>query len=311
MKISNEVKIGITTLATLIAAIVLFSFLKGNNVFKSTVNYYVVYDNVGGLAESSPVEVNGYQVGVVQNIGFLNATSGKLLAVLSVDKNFQLPINTIAEVKPVSIIAGMKVQLIYGEGPGYYSHGDTLKGRLNASIITTLENDIDPILNNLGSVIGRLDSIASSVSLILTPEFIANINAVAKNLESTTSGLNNLVSDNRVKLDTMIGNLTAFSDMLAANSGKIEDIISNAESISDSLAMAELSKTISELKSTLEGTTTLLENLNDGEGSAGQFLTDEDLYNNIDSAIRTLNLLLEDVNNNPKKYVHFSLFGRK
>lgn len=311
MKISNEIKIGITTLVTLIAAIILFSFLKGNNVFKSTVNYFAVYENVGGLAESSPVEVNGYQVGVVQNIRFLDATSGKLLVVLSVDKNFQLPINTVAEVKPVSIIAGMKIQLIYGEGPGYYAVGDTLKGRLNASIITTLENDIDPILDNAGSVIGRLDSIASSISLILTPDFIANINAVARNLESTTSGLNSLVLENRVKLDSMVSNLGLFTDMLAANSDKIGKIISNAESISDSLALAELSETISELKSTLEETTSLLGNLNSGEGSAGQFFTDEDLYNNLDSTIKSLNILLEDVNNNPKKYVHFSLFGKK
>src|SRR5512137_2812985 len=103
MKISNEVKIGAVALVTIIVFIWLFNFLKGKNYFTRTANYYAVYDNVGGLAESSPVEINGFKVGVVQSIRLLNPTSGKLLVVFSVGKDFRLPVNTVAEILPTSL----------------------------------------------------------------------------------------------------------------------------------------------------------------------------------------------------------------
>ncbi len=311
MKISNEIKIGSTTIVIIVAFIFMFSFLKGKNVLKSTVNYYAVYDNVGGLAESSPVEVNGFQVGVVQDIRFLDEVSGKLLVVLSVDKNFKLPVNTVAQIKPVSIIAGMKVQLIYGQGPGFYANKDTLKGTLNASIMTTMEEDIDPIILSATSTIENLDSIARAFANLLSADFVLNLNQIAKNLETTTTTLSNIASTKEEEIDSLIVNLKEFSDMLANNSDKLDRIFTDLGSISDSLAMADIGTTITNLRNSLEATTVLLDNLNSGKGTAGQLLVDEDLYNNLNGTINTLNNLLEDINNYPKKYVHFSLFGKK
>ncbi len=311
MKISNEIKIGSTTIVIIVAFIFMFSFLKGKNVLKSTVNYYAVYDNVGGLAESSPVEVNGFQVGVVQDIRFLDEVSGKLLVVLSVDKNFKLPVNTVAQIKPVSIIAGMKVQLIYGQGPGFYANKDTLKGTLNASIMTTMEEDIDPIILSATSTIENLDSIAQAFANLLSADFVLNLNQIAKNLETTTTTLSNIASTKEEEIDSLIVNLKEFSDMLANNSDKLDRIFTDLGSISDSLAMADIGTTITNLRNSLEATTVLLDNLNSGKGTAGQLLVDEDLYNNLNGTINTLNNLLEDINNYPKKYVHFSLFGKK
>ena len=144
-KISNEVKIGFTVLVTIIVFIWLYNFLKGKNFLKSTSYYYSVYDKVGGLAESSPVEVNGYKVGVVQSIDFVDAESGKLLVEFSVNKDFILPKNTVAEIVPVSLLGGMKVQFIYGNGPGNYSEGDTIPGRLAESIIDKMETELMPV----------------------------------------------------------------------------------------------------------------------------------------------------------------------
>ncbi len=98
MKISNEVKVGAVALLTIVAFIWLFNFLKGKDYFKKTANYYCIYDEIGGLAESSPVEINGYKVGVVQSIDFVDEVSGKLLVEFSVSKDFKLPLNTVAEI---------------------------------------------------------------------------------------------------------------------------------------------------------------------------------------------------------------------
>ena len=120
-KISHEVKIGATALISILVFIWVFNYLKGKDIFRSTSVYYVVYDRVNGLAESSPVEVNGYKVGVVQSLKFLDPLSGRLLAVLSVENNLRLPVNTVAEITTATLIAGMKIQLVYGSGPGTYS----------------------------------------------------------------------------------------------------------------------------------------------------------------------------------------------
>ena len=311
MKYSNELKVGIVALLTIIAAIILFSFLKGNNVFKRTATYYVVYDNVGGITKSSPVEVYGYQTGVVQSVKFLDKTSGKLLVTLSLDKNFQIPKNTVAEIRPVSIIAGMKVQLMYGEGPGYYVSGDTLPGRLNASILTTLEEDIDPILQNVTSIVAKFDSISSSLQDILTPEFSSNINKTMANLEGTTNNIDNLLAGNKDEINNTLANLETFSNTLAYNTEKLNSIFNNLKTVSDSIATADLYTTIDNLKTMLSETSSLLNNVNAGDGNIGKLVTDENLYENINETVESLNGLLMDLNNNPKKYVHFSLFGKK
>ncbi len=161
-KISNEVKIGITALITILVFIWVYNFLKGKDLFSKTSHYYVVYDKVGGLAESSPVEVNGYKVGVVQSVRFLDPESGRLLVTLSVDKGFKLPVNTVAEITTASLIAGMKIQFVYGEGPGTYSNGDTIPGRLAESLITKVENELVPLKEKISDLISVIDSVIGS-----------------------------------------------------------------------------------------------------------------------------------------------------
>src|SRR4030042_861230 len=252
MKISKEVKVGAVALLTILAFIWLFNFLKGKDYFSKTVSYFSVYDQIGGLAESSPVEINGYKVGVVQSVEFIDAVSGKLLVEFSVSKDFKLPVNTFAEITPVSIIAGMKVQFIYGDGPGTYSYGDTIPGRIDE-----------------------------------------------------------IVGSRETELKTTLDNLSRFSNMLSENSGAMGKTLNNLESITDTLAAADIYTSVTNLKKSLGNTSALLNNLNEGKGSAGKLLTNDTLYENLSGTLESLNILLQDMKENPKRYVHFSLFGKK
>jgi phospholipid/cholesterol/gamma-HCH transport system substrate-binding protein len=311
MKISNEVKVGAVALVTIVVFIWLFNFLKGKNLFKNTANYYAVYDNVGGLAESSPVEINGYKVGVVQSIDFLDATSGRLLVVFSVSKDFKLPVNTVAEILPVSLIAGMKAQFIYGDGAGFYSDGDTIPGILSESLLTTLDDVIEPIKVKVLAMVTVLDSVINSINDVIDPEFKENLSGTMAHLNNTTGSLDRILGSKEEELKKTLDNITRFSDMLSSNTPKLNNTFSNLESITDTLAAADLYNSISNLKASLEKASTLIENLNDGKGSAGQILTNDSLYTNLNNSLGSLNLLLEDVKTNPKRYVHFSLFGKK
>jgi phospholipid/cholesterol/gamma-HCH transport system substrate-binding protein len=304
-KISNEVKIGITALITILVFIWLYNFLKGKDLFSSTSHYYVIYDKVGGLAESSPVEVNGYKVGVVQSISFIDPESGRLLVTLSVDKDFKLPEYTIAEITTATLLAGMKIQFIYGEGPGTYSNGDTIPGRLAESIVAMLKNELIPLKNKVTDLITVIDSVVGSINSVMDPQFKTNLRSGVASLSNTARSIE------EAQLKETLENINKFTQMLAENSDKLTSTFSSLETVADTLAAADIYNSVNNLKSSLEKASVLINNLNEGQGTAGQLMTNDSLYKNLSSSLESLNLLLLDMKANPKRYVHFSLFGKK
>lgn len=311
MKISREVKVGATVLLTLIVFIWLYNFLKGKNFFQNVAYYYSVYDNIGGLSESNPVEVNGYKVGVVQSINFLDETSGKIIVEFSVDRNFRLPRNTVAEVTAISLLGGMKVQFVYGSGPGFYEEGDTIPGRVAPSLAEMVRSEFQPLKEKFSSLIVTLDSVTSSLDHLMNEDFRSDIKSTVDNLKNTSGSLERIVGSEENNLKATIDNISRFSGMLKENSGSISKTLNNFEAITDTLAAADIYGTLINLKSSLEKTSLTLEKLNEGKGTAGQLITNDTLYKNLSGSLETLDALLADVKANPKKYVHFSIFGKK
>jgi phospholipid/cholesterol/gamma-HCH transport system substrate-binding protein len=310
-KISYEVKVGATTILTIIVFIWLYNFLKGKDFFSNSAYYYSVYDQIGGLAESSPVEINGFKVGVVQSIEFVDAESGKLLVVFSVSKDFKLPRNTVAEVLPMSLLGGMKVQFVYGNGPGTYSDGDTIPGRVAVSIVDKVETELLPVKEKVTNLIVVLDSVVSSINEIMDNDFKNGLGKTLANLNSTTESLDKIIGSKEAELKATLDNVNKFSKMLADNTGNMSSTFSNLKTISDTLAAADIYTSVTNLKISLEKAAVLMDNLNNGKGTAGQFLTNDALYANLTSSLESLNVLLQDMKANPKRYVQFSLFGKK
>jgi len=304
-KISNEVKIGITALIAILVFIWLFNFLKGKNIFSKTANYYVIYDKVGGLAESSPVEINGYKVGVVQSVSFLDPLSGRLLVELSVDKGFSLPVNTVAEITTATLIAGMKIQFIYGNGPGTYSSGDTIPGRLAVSVLSKIENEFLPLKDKMSDLISSIDTVIGSINDVMDPKFKSDLRSGMASLSNTARSID------ESELKSTLENVNRFTQMLAENSDKLTSTFSSLENIADTLAAADIYNSVNNLKSSLEKAATLMENLSNGQGTAGQLMTNDSLYTNLSNSLGSLNMLLQDLKTNPKRYVHFSVFGKK
>lgn len=304
-KISNEVKIGAAVLLTLVCFIWLFSFLKGKDLFTNKAHYYVIYDKVAGLAESSPVEINGYKVGIVQTIRFINPEKGNLLVTLMIDKGFRLPENTVAEITTATLIAGMKIQFVMGNGPGIYSSGDTIPGRLAESLITKLEAGLVPIKDKAESLIVNLDSAIGSLNQIMDPKFREDLRSGIASLSKTVKGIE------KADLGASLSNIKQLTGMLAENSEKISNTFTNLESLTDTLAAADLYASVSHLKNSLDKITALMDDLNNGKGTAGKLLTNDSVYVNLNNSLSSLNALLEDLKENPNRYVHFSMFGKK
>jgi phospholipid/cholesterol/gamma-HCH transport system substrate-binding protein len=308
-KISNEFKVGLTALIAITVFIWLFNFLKGENIISRSSSYYAVYDKIDGLVESSPVEINGYKVGVVQSIEFL--PDGRLIVEISVEKDFDLPENTVAEITTATILAGMKIQLILGTGPGVYESGDTIQGRLAVSILDKVETEFVPLKDKIEKMVISLDSVISSINEIMNPEFKKNLNNSLTNLNSTTENISNILGSREAELKATIKNISQFSEMLAENSDLMDTTFMNLKTISDSIASADLYSTVLNLKTSLERTSLLLANLNEGNGTAGQLLTNDSVYINMNNSLEDLDILLKDLKTNPKRYIHFSVFGGK
>jgi phospholipid/cholesterol/gamma-HCH transport system substrate-binding protein len=310
-KISREVLVGGTALLTILVFIWLYSFLKGKDLFSNTNHYYAVYNQISGLAESSPVEINGFKVGVVQNIEFVNNGSGKLVIEISVAKGFDLPKNTVAEITTASLIAGMKIRLVFGSGPGTYNNGDTIPGNLAESIITKLEAELVPIKEKVTGMITVLDSVLTGINDVMSPEFRKNIRGSMANLNNTTKKIDEILGSKEAELKSMLSDLSKFSKMLADNSAKIGGTMNNLQTITDTLAAADIYATVMNLKTTLERTSQLMDGMNKGKGTAGQIFTNDSLYINMNNSLASLDLLFKDMKANPKRYVQFSLFGKK
>jgi phospholipid/cholesterol/gamma-HCH transport system substrate-binding protein len=205
----------------------------------------------------------------------------------------------------------MKVQFVYGNGPGFYAQHDTIPGRLAESIVDKVGTELSPIKEKITNLITVLDSVILSVNEIMNADFKKNLNGTLSNLNSTSESLSKILASKEKELKETLDNVNKFSKMLSDNSGKMDKTFSNLETISDSLAAADISGSMKNLKASLEKTSLLVDNLNKGKGSAGQFLTNDSLYVNLTKSLESLNLLLQDMKANPKRYVHFSVFGKK
>jgi len=310
-KISNEFKIGAISFVTILAFIWLYSFLKGRDFFNPNATYYIIYNDINGLTETNPVEINGYKAGVVNEISFINDQTGRLLVTISINKDFTLPENTTAEITTFSLVAGMKIRLVFGNGPGVYKDGDTIPGILSESIIKKLETQLKPITEKITGIIGVLDSVLTGINDIMGPGFRNDMKSTMSNLNSASRNMNDMISSKEAGLKSMIADMNKFSKMLGENSEKLGASIGNLKTISDTLAAADIYATVTNLKLTLEKTAGIMGKINEGEGSAGQFLTNDSLYINLNNSVKSLDLLLKDFKENPKRYVNVSVFGKK
>jgi phospholipid/cholesterol/gamma-HCH transport system substrate-binding protein len=311
MKISHEIKVGTVALVTIIGFILMYQFLKGTALFTRTDTYYIVYDNISGLTESNPVEINGYHAGVVQEVSLINDGSGKILVSLSVDRHFNIPEDSRAEITTATLIAGMKIVLHMGESSVMCNNHDTLSGYVATSIIDRLSQTLSPLEGNITDMIIKLDSVVSALNNVFTPEMTRNIKATMSNISGVTSDLSEITAGRKDELMAAIDEIESFTAMLSSNSSTIDSTLKNIGRISDAVAEADLGKSLVSLRSSLNGLDTIVSGIGKGEGTAGKLVANDSLYNNLSNTLYSLDLLLRDMRENPKKYVHFSLFGKK
>jgi phospholipid/cholesterol/gamma-HCH transport system substrate-binding protein len=284
---TKEVKIGITGIVALCIFIYGVNYLKGIQLFKPTVYFYVKYNNVNNLVKSSPVFADGYQVGVVRDIHYDYTHPGNLTVEVGLNGDMRIPKGSSAELV-AEMLGGVKMNILMANNSQeYYRVGDTIPGIINNGLI-----------NNIATIMPRLDSILASLHVLLNdptiPATLHSVRNTAEHIELTSLYLKNMMSKD-------IPQLTK----------KLNIIEDNVVVISDNLKDIDFALTFKNIEATIASVKMFTDNLGDKESSLNLLLNDPRLYNNLNTTLVTASDLLEDLKQNPKRYVHFSLFGKK
>jgi len=306
---NKEFKIGLFAIASIIALIFGVNYLKGINILNENRNFYAVYENIGGLQVGSTVLVNGYKVGMVSDINLLAQQRHNLLVTISIDKEFDIPVNTICKIVNQDLMGSKGITLVLGDNNYLVNSGDTLIGNIEGSLQDEVNAQILPLKNKAEELIGSIDSVMMIVTAVLNKNTRENLRNSLSSLDKTfelmsqTMGkVDTMVDLNDERISNVIQNLESITTNLESSNGKIKNILTNFSSLSDSLAKADIGTALQNLSD-------LTTKINNGEGSIGLLLKDDKIYVNFEKSTRELASLLEDIKKHPSRYVNFSIIG--
>lgn len=290
---TKEVKIGITGVVALIVLYLGISYLKGIT-FAASHNYYISFNNAKGLATSSPVYADGYQIGIVRNISYDFNKPGEVIVEISVDDDVRIPAGTKAALAE-GMLGGCTLNLTMGTNPKQmYEAGDTIKGTDEAGLFDQVANvmpEVTVVLQHVDSLITTLNAVAGDPNI---PRVIANTEQLTANLTQSTQQLNKLLNNDLPKL------VNTFDQ-----AGQ------NVTTLTSNLAELDMQQTLDKVNQTIDDVQGLIKLMEDPNGNLGLLLKDTAIYHNLNSTINSANDLLIDLQAHPKRYVHFSVFGKK
>jgi phospholipid/cholesterol/gamma-HCH transport system substrate-binding protein len=303
--LSKEIKTAILVLSGILLFIFIFYYLKGENILDNSKKISAIYDNVEGLAPSAAVTINGHKIGKVQSIHFTNDLSGKLNVNMLIDSDFEFSKNSTAQLYEAGLIGGKAIAIIPAfDGAPNVESGDLLSSDVKPGLtdlvnqrLTPLQEKMETMMVSADTLLVNLNSLFDAQTKSNIKSSIAELSTTIASFKSTSESLNDLVVDNSSSIGQTITNFNKISEDLT--------------SLSTSLAAADFDTIMADLKSTISSFNQLLSAIENGEGSVGKLMKDEAVYNNLEGATKQLEELLEDMKLNPKRYVHFSLFGKK
>lgn len=302
-KYSKELVIGLSVIAMMLILIFGIDYLKGINVFKASNYYYASYTNVAGLAQSAPVTINGYKVGLVREINYEYDNPGHVKVEMSLDKKLRVPQGTKA-VLVCDMLGTATIQLEMAHNNNFHNVGDMLIGETAPGLLDGVQKDVMP---SLGSVMEKLDSLLSALNYIATnpaltnavnrlDDIMANVETSSANLDRTMRSMPSIASDAGVTMK----NVTEISKNL-------HSISSDLSEVSAQLKSTPIDSTLNNVYQITESLDDMTRKLNSTNSSLGLLLNDRGLYDNLNGSAASLDSLLRDVKKNPKRYISIKL----
>lgn len=296
-KFSKEIQIALVAIVGLVVLFIGLQFLKGLNLFSTDSRYFVKFDNISGLSVSSPVYANGYRVGVVEEIIFDYEKRGDIVAVVGVDKKLRLPQGSFAEIAS-DLLGNIKLELVFGsDASTLMAPGDTLTGGLQLGAMARAADMIPQI----EKMLPKLDSILASVNTLLADPALANslhnVDQITADFTKTTKELNLLTASINRQMPEILQNANG--------------VLANTNKLTGNLNDLDIAATMGHVNTTLQNVEQMTAMLNSKEGTLGLLMRDPSLYWNLNSTMMHADSLMIDLKSHPKRYVHFSVFGKK
>lgn len=294
---TKEVQIACVAILGVVVLFFGLQFLKGLNIFSTEDTYYVAFDDISGLSASSPVYADGYKVGVVKDIIYNYGTDGDIIAAVGLDKNMRLPKGSTAEIES-DMLGNIKVNLLLASNPlERVAPGDTIRGNKEIGMLSKAA-DMIPAVEKM---LPKMDSILTSLNALLADPALANslhnVDAITGNLAVTTKQLNALTASLNNRVPGMLD--------------KADRVLTNTDQITKNISDVDIAATMTKVNNTLNNVEQMTAALNSKEGTLGLLMRDPQLYYNLSATMRDADSLMIDLKQNPKRYVHFSIFGKK
>jgi len=297
MKITKEIKIALVAIVSIVLLFFGMNFLKGMTLFSSGNSYYITFKDISGLSSSSPIFANGYRVGVVKDVSFDYENNGDVVVEFMVDDDLQIPRGSTAEIVS-DLMGNVKMNLLLADNPrDLVAMGDTIMGVINSGMLGKAK-DMIPVIEKM---LPKLDSILVNINMLLSDPNIGrtlgNVQKTTENLTVTTQQLNALMANVNKDVPGLMG--------------KASGLLDNANNLTANLAAVDVASTVAKVDQTLANVQQLTSKLNNNKGTLGLLMNDETLYNNLTNTVLSADSLLNNLREHPKRYVHFSLFGKK
>ncbi len=301
---TKEVKIAIVAI---VGVAVLFSglhFLKGMSIFSTDNVYYATFKNIDGLSASNPIYADGYKVGTVKSIIYDYQKSGNVLVEFQVNDDLRVPKGSSAEIDS-DIMGNIKMNILLANNPRErVEPGDTIPGNLNVGVMGAVQQ----LVPTIAALLPKVDSILTSVNTLLADPALKaslhNIETMSTNLAATSADLNKLVAQANKKVPGILSKADYAMD-------KAGSTLDNTDKLTANLAHLDLAQTMAKVDRTLDNVESVTRQLKSPHGTLGLLMNDKDLYYNLNSTMKSADSLLIDLKAHPKRYVHFSLFGKK
>ena len=318
-KISREFKIGMLVVVSVALLFMGVNYLKGINLFQQQRTFYAVYPNVDGLAESNPVILNGFKIGIVRDVRLNPNGDGTLLVqVLINDNGLKIPSDSKAKIFTSDLFGSKAVKMELGQSLVMAEPNDTLQSEMEEDLATSLQNGFEPLKAKIDELTGDIDIIITNMKAVFEdsatqglPKVFESLQRTMETLEQTSLSIDMAVDENRLKLSAIMSNAQSITQNLQNNNASLSKVIKNFESISDSLAQVDIKQTLIKTDKAMSDFAAIVEKIERGEGTIGMLINNDSLHTALMSTNQELDMLINDIYENPWRYIHVSIFGKK
>ncbi|MEZ5002864.1 MAG: MlaD family protein [Chitinophagales bacterium] len=322
LSVTDELKVGALTIIAIAVFVIGFSYLKGATLFARDQKIYVLLEDAASVSPASPVAMHGIKIGKVKDVVQEKNDSFNVVFSLSINKDVKIPAKSIVQIVELDLLGSKELRVTPSDAGNYLQSGDTIigfvQGGMMAMITEQLDDKLGPLMESTVPLINRMDTLVMNLNTSLMEggegsldDMLGSLRRSLNNVEGITRKVDALITNQTENIDGIFSSANKLTTSLADNSGKIDSIISNFNTLSGKLSVLEFENIVNSANNIVDDIEALTASLKNADGTLGKLLNEDGIYVGLDSTLSSLNALLVDVKANPKKYVSFSLIGRK